>query len=53
MDVQRKMKTTKYIIRAILVLAILIPVASFAQEGQVVDKIIAKVDDKIPLCEYH
>jgi len=49
MDVQRKMKTTKYIIRAILVLAILIPAASFAQEGQVVDKIIAKVDDKIIL----
>lgn len=43
------MKTTKYIIKAILVLAILIPAASFAQEGQVVDKIIAKVDDKIIL----
>lgn len=49
MNVRRKMKTTKYIIKAILVLAILIPVASFAQEGQVVDKIIGKVDDKIIL----
>lgn len=49
MNVRRKMKTTKYIIKAILVLAILIPAASFAQEGQVVDKIIAKVDDKIIL----
>ncbi|MBO3699718.1 peptidylprolyl isomerase [Roseivirga sp. E12] len=43
------MKTTKYIIKAILVLSILIPTVASAQEGQVVDKIIAKVDDKIIL----
>lgn len=49
MNVRRKMKITKYIIKAILVLTILIPIASFAQDGQVVDKIIAKVDDKIIL----
>lgn len=49
MNVRRKMKTTRFIIKAILVLAIFIPVASIAQEGQVVDKIIAKVDDKIIL----
>ncbi len=43
------MKTTRFIIKAILILAIFIPTVSFAQEGQVVDKIIAKVDDKIIL----
>lgn len=43
------MKTTKYIIKAVLALAIFLPATGLAQEGQVVDKIIAKVDDKIIL----
>jgi len=43
------MKTIKYIVRITLVLLLLTPFAVLAQEGQVVDKIIAKVDDKIIL----
>ncbi len=49
MNVRRKMKTTKFIIKVILVLTILIPFTAFAQNGQIVDEIIAKVDDKIIL----
>lgn len=49
MNVRRKMKITKYIVKATLILALLVPMAVLAQEGSgsVVDKIIAKVDDKI------
>lgn len=47
MNVRRKMKITRYIVKATLMLALLAPMAVLAQGGSVVDKIIAKVDDKI------
>ena len=44
----RRMRITKYTVSFFLV-SMIISTAMFAQQGQVVDKIIAKVDDKIVL----
>ncbi len=49
MNVRRKMKITGYIARTVLAIVLLAPFSLFAQDGNVVDKIIAKVDDKIIL----
>lgn len=49
MNVRRKMRITKYIVKSALVLSVLLPGSLMAQDGEVVDKIIAKVDDKIIL----
>lgn len=45
----RKMRITKFIAKSILGLFVLVSAPVLAQEGEVVDKIIAKVDDKIIL----
>ena len=44
----RKMRITKFIVSTVILLFVAMQSAS-AQKGQVVDKIIAKVDDKIVL----
>ncbi|WP_176723307.1 peptidylprolyl isomerase [Roseivirga misakiensis] len=43
------MKTTRFIVKTALIILLLTPFTVLAQEGEVVDKIIAKVDDKIIL----
>ena len=43
------MKITKYIVKSIALLLMSLPLCLWAQQGQVVDQIVAKVDDKIIL----
>lgn len=49
MSKQKRMKTTKYFASICLVFLALQSFSAFAQSGEVVDKIVAKVDDKIIL----
>ena len=48
-NAQKKMKITKYTIRLSLILSFILSTGLVAQDGKVVDKIIAKIDNKIIL----